>query len=250
MARMRTLGIAGLITGGIFAALVTGSVTALPAHAALSIVAGIGGAPTGVSRNNLDGLAVGSVSPQLIAPGVTLSLVPDAAVVQGSASGLYAAPYLSGSNGAGFGSPNQPNGADTTPYLTTGSTGSFAGAGITISFTAPQQYFGLLWGSVDSYNTLSFYDGATLVGALTGSQVTASATGDQGINGTFYVNINSDLAFDRVVATSSQYAFEFDNIAWNDRPVGVPEPTTLGLLATGLLGLGLCGRRLARRRRG
>lgn len=240
MARMRTLGVAALVVGALAAA---------PAHAALTIVAGIGGAPTGVSRSNLDSLALGSLASQQIVPGVMLGLVPDAAVVQGSLSGRYAAPYLSGANGLGFGSPDQPGGVDTTRYLGTGSTGAHAGAGVTISFSTPQHYFGLLWGSVDNYNTLRFYDGASLVGTLTGGQVTPSATGDQGLNGTFYVNINSDLGFDRVVATSSQYAFEFDNIAWNARPIGVPEPATLVLLATGLVGLGVCARRLARRRR-
>jgi hypothetical protein len=44
------------------------------------------------------------------------------------------------------------------------------------------------------------------------------------VNGTLYVNISftgSD-SFDKVVATSSQYAFEFDNVAFNV----VPEPST------------------------
>ena len=68
-------------------------------------------------------------------------------------------------------------------------------------------YFGLLWGSVDNYNTLSFYNGSTLIGTITGADITPTATGDQGVNGTFYVNLVSTTPFDRVVATSSQYAF-------------------------------------------
>jgi hypothetical protein len=84
---------------------------------------------------------------------------------------------------------------------------------------------------------LSFYDGATLVGSITGSDVTASPNGDQSINGTLYVNIDATgaTAFDRVVATSSQYAFEFDNVAFNPDPV--PEPMGLSLFGTALLGL-------------
>lgn len=232
MVRMRPLALAMLLAA---------AATPAPAGAALSIVAGIGGAPTGVNRSNLDHLTLGATAPQMIAPGVMLSLVPDAAVVQGSLSGRYAAPFLSGANGAGFGAGGgtQANGADATPYLSTGSTGAFAGAGITISFAAPQSYFGLLWGSVDTYNTLSFFSGATLLGSITGGQVTPQATGNQGAQGTFYVNINSGLAFDRVVATSSQYAFEFDNLAWSAAPVGVPEPAALAMLAAGLAGLGL-----------
>jgi hypothetical protein len=55
------------------------------------------------------------------------------------------------------------------------------------------------------------------------------------------INANSGSAFDRVVATSSQYAFEFDNVAFSKNPV--PEPVSLGLLGTGVLGLLLVKRR-------
>ena len=92
--------------------------------------------------------------------------------MQGSQSGLYAAPYLSNGNGTLFGDPN--NGPDTTTYLTTG-VGS-----VTLTLPGQEKYAGLLWGSVDAYNTLSFYNGATLVGTATGTDVTASANGDQG----------------------------------------------------------------------
>ena len=70
--------------------------------------------------------------------------------------------------------------------------------------------------------------------------MTASANGDQGAAGTFYVNINSTLSFTTVVATSSQYAFEFDNVAFNATSV-VPEPATIFLFGAGLLGLGFIG---------
>ena len=136
--------------------------------------------------------------------------------MQGSQSGVYAAPYLSNGNGTLFGDPN--NGPDATTYLTTG-IGS-----VTLTLPGEEMYLGLLWGSVDNYNTLSLYNGATLIGSVTGTDVTASANGDQGEFGTFYVNINSTQSFDTVVATSSSYAFEFDNVAFN--PTAVPEPST------------------------
>jgi hypothetical protein len=53
------------------------------------------------------------------------------------------------------------------------------------------------------------------------------------------------LPFDRLVARSSEYAFEFDNLAYNPTdPNDVPEPASLALF-----GLGLAGVFAARRRR-
>jgi hypothetical protein len=157
--------------------------------------------------------------------------------VTGASAGIFAAPFVSNSNGLLFGD-SQVSGQDNTEYLTTG-LGSAK-----LVFPGQEHYMGLLWGSVDDYNTLSFYNGATLVGSITGADVTAAANGDQGVNGTFYVNIISPVSFDRVVATSSQYAFEFDNVAFNPTNP-VPEPISLGLFGLGLMGVGLARRRRA-----
>jgi PEP-CTERM motif len=195
------------------------------AQAGLVISASVGGAPTGVNYANFDGLPLGAAGG--VSNGITVTFTGDAQAVQGSLSGVYAAPYLSNGNGALFGDPN--NGPDATTYISTG-TGS-----VTLSLPGEEKYVGLLWGSVDTYNTLSLYDGKTLVGTVTGTDVTSSANGDQDALGTFYVNINSTASFDRVVATSTSNAFEFDNVAFN--PSAVPEPSSFILALVGIIGV-------------
>ncbi|RBP04045.1 hypothetical protein DFR50_14117 [Roseiarcus fermentans] len=120
-----------------------------------------------------------------------------AGVYNGTKSGVAAAPYTS-------------SGPQTTNYLAAESNGP-----VTINFAQNQQYFGMNWGSVDSYNTLSFYQGSALVAQYTGSNVVASANGSQGADGSDIVNFdfNNSASYNKVVMTSSSPAFEFDMIA-------------------------------------
>jgi len=220
------------------------------AHA-LEVVANIGGSPTGVNRMNFDDLKPGSsglftrIGPNGV---VSLSLLPGAQVAQGSARGVYAAPYLSSDNGDGFGSggSDQPNGLDLTPYLSTGRTEGAGRGIITLSFDNAQKYLGLLWGSVDTYNYISFYMDANPLGVVSGrdSAFAGGNGGDQGLNGTRYVNINSDLPFNSVIFTSDSYAFEFDNVAYSSANVGVPDAgSTTAMLVVAVVSLGVWARR-------
>lgn len=212
-------------------ALVASLATCHVANAALTFNSAVGGfAPFAANRVNFDDLTPGGAGGTATGPSgsVGVSFVPDGAAVAGATANINAAPVLSGLNGIGFGSPNQPTGTDTTTYLTSG--GLNASSKATLTFATDQKYFGLLWGSVDTYNTLTFYKDGDEVGSLTGAQVLAGANGNQTATGTTYVNVLSDLFFDSVVATSSsQYAFEFDNVAYSPDPTlysAVPEPTT------------------------
>jgi hypothetical protein len=219
------------------------------ASATLTINSALGGnAPLGASKFNFDDQValplgtVGGVASSVSGPSasMTVSFIVDGQALMGAVANVAAPPWLTPINGVGFGAGggDQADGVDATTYLTTGK-----GTGRVILTFADTYYLGLLWGSIDTYNSLDFYDGATLVGTVTGSQVTATPNGNQGANGTRYVNIFSDVVFDKVVARSEQaYAFEFDNVA-------VPEPTTMIAGALLLLPFGASTMRFLRKSR-
>ena len=119
---------------------------------------------------------------------------------------------------------------------------------ILTNFAAPIGQLSLLWGSVDTYNTLTFLDAANnVLASFTGSQIINSNFGNQvlpGSNPIVYFSITGAEQFSlaKLQLTSTQEAFEIDNIAIQ---AAVPEPATWALL---LLGFGFVGGMLRSRK--
>jgi len=104
-------------------------------------------------------------------------------------------------------------------------------------------------GSLDTYNTISFFDDATLVASFTGSQLTIPnpANGNQSAGDTnrrYFFTFGAADSINRVVFNTTQPAFEFDNIA--AAISGVPEPSTWAMM---IMGFGLIGFTLRNGRR-
>jgi hypothetical protein len=154
--------------------------------------------------------------------------------------------------------PNQPGvfaapAGDTTPFLTTGSTNFPGGTATeTLKFLNGISYsqFGLYWGSIDTYNTISFLENGVAVpgGSFTGSAITATvpanADGDQASNNTNrYVTFSftGGSVFNEVLFQSTSAAFEIDDLTANGPSstiTAVPEISTWAMLIIGFMGIG------------
>jgi hypothetical protein len=141
----------------------------------------------------------------------------------GASLGLYATPYGDGTN-----------------YM------AVVGGGTeNISYTTLKNSFGLYWGSIDTYNSLTFYNGGTEVLAVTGANLASpqSANGDQfDYASNAYVLLSELPLFDRVVAASTSNSFEFDNVVAGGGVTNfagsVPETSTWAMMLLGFAGLG------------
>jgi hypothetical protein len=178
---------AGLVTNANVS--VNESLSSLPANASVQLLA--------LGTSSLNGFVADDTL--TFAGSDTISFTGTAGVYHGAVNSIAAPPWTQ-------------TGADTANYLAAEPSGS-----VTFTYSSDQKYFGLLWGSVDNYNTLNFYEGNTLVDQISGSQIAANANGDQTANGSYFVNVNfnGSTAYNRVVATdTTNPAFEFDSVAY------------------------------------
>lgn len=148
----------------------------------------------------------------------TFNPASNAQVVIGSNDSLYATPF-----------------GDATHYVTIGTNPS-PGSAALASVPANINYIGLLWGSVDSYNSIFITDntGTHEINSAS-APVLLPATGNQGPGGTQYVNIyDPEGGITAISFSSTQRAFEMDNIAL----ANVPEASTWAMMLLGFVGLG------------
>ncbi len=108
----------------------------------------------------------------------------------------------------------------------------------TLTFSSPQNSFSILWGSIDSYNTISFSNGSIWTGTdiinlftLGGSAASFERVAE------LRFDFDAAKSFNTVTFTSTQAAFEFA------LPSQVPEPGTLALLGLALGVAGVVSRR-------
>ena len=129
---------------------------------------------------------------------------------------------------------------DSTRYLSLGS-----GASTTIKFSGLADYFGLYWGSIDTYNKVEFKKGNTSLAVFGGQQIANLVQSTYSLPtpqfatwNNQYTNVyvdffsgSADKQFDSVVLSSTGIAFESDNHAYRAaKPVPVPG-MLLGVMA-------------------
>jgi len=203
-----------------------------------------------------------SISVSAEIPGALLPSLPSATVltfddipVGGLPSYQFNGGALSGSGAVedtSNGKFAQPAG-DATGFLTV-SYPSASGA-VSLILTNPQNYFGLYWGSMDSYNSVTFLEDNQSIATYSRSDVAALAglvaNGDrQSASSNRYIEFDFDAGFYNAVSLSTTYyGFEIDNIAFGDPPVPAFEPDTLLIFGASLLSLALmrCSRLFSRR---
>lgn len=200
---------------------------------AMSVLCGVSGTATAALSISYE---------STIAADGTLTTIADGAIVDNFDSGRPGWTYTGDYhivNGPlpGFHAPPYAPPADATNYLAVPDFSTSTGS-VTVDFGGcTYDYLGLFWGSMDAYNTVELLSGGSVVGTVTGTDASSIQMPGGGWTDPVdnaYVNIRG-VEFDAVRLTSTQYAFELDNLAV------VPVP---GAFLLGMLGLSVAGVKL------
>jgi hypothetical protein len=131
---------------------------------------------------------------------------------------------VSGDLVGAYGAPE----SDTTRYLAVSPLGDWRGTNnVWIKFENPVDYFGLYWGSVDSYNYISFYKDGNLLASFNSPSLPHMNV---------YANFFADegKSFDAVQLYSNGVTFESDNHAYRMAAIPPINPTTVPEYSSGL----------------
>ena len=160
---------------------------------------------------------------------------PNPPAVEPNVSGVYRSPF-----------DNEDVVGDNTSYIgdsffVIGPHGTTANSA-TMTFLVDQNSLSFLWGSVDTYNAISFYLNGGFVETVENTDIAPAPTNAAG-KGASYVTI-SGMAFDEIRFNSTDNALEWSNMSTT--PVPIPGAVWLfGSGVLGLLGIGYTRRRRA-----
>ena len=161
-------------------------------------------------------------------PGVTTIDFESGAPSSGFA--IYSAPgpgpAVASGDTATYSMSREDNTDDTTRYLAVSILGDARGTTpVTIAFANPLDYFGLYWGTPSANNSISFFNGDTLLQSFTGDAPGNLVTINRAVYANFFAEPGE--SFNKVVLSDSSVAFESDNHAYKvAASESVPEPLT------------------------
>jgi hypothetical protein len=114
---------------------------------------------------------------------------------------------------------------DNTRFLTVSPIDARGTNPVTIAFANPLDYFGLYWGTPRPSNTISFFNGDTLLQSFSGDAIVSSITPSGDVYANFFAEPGE--SFNKVVLSESRRAFDSDNHAYKfDASTPVPEPAS------------------------
>ena len=196
----------------------------------------------------LSGLAALPAQATVTVIGSVAGYVPQAGVVVAEFEGpspIYSGPTYVGTTPGTRAAPL----GDATGYGAVGPAPNITPATLDLSSFGTINTLSLYWGSIDQYNTITFYGtsgdiasfdgGDSLIQPATGSQTDTSANRTV----TFSFTGGDQNAVKGVRFSSTEQAFEYDHVSI----AAVPEPASWAMMLSGLGMIGFSMRRRSRR---